>query len=64
LFRSEPVVSRCQLNTGGEPLDIPFPRTGQRFIEIVDVEEEIAFRGSKDSEVLEMSIATDLYIEP
>ena len=33
--------------TGGQPLDVPFPRAGQRLVGVVDVEDQVALPGSR-----------------
>ena len=46
-----------------EPFDIPLPRRGQRFIEIVDVENDSPFRRGEVAEVRQMSIAARLHAQ-
>ncbi len=43
-----------------EPLDVPFPWPGQGFVEVVDVEQEIAFRGAEQPEVHHVRVAAQL----
>ena len=39
---------------------VPFPRTGQRLVEVVDVEEEVPLRRGEEPEVDEVRVAADL----
>ena len=50
--------------TRGEPLDIPFERTGQGFVEVVDVEHQPAFGRRVCTEVGEVRVATELRVQP
>ena len=40
----EPAVAAGDLEACGESLDVPFERAGERLVEVVQVEDEIAFR--------------------
>ena len=44
----------------GEPLDIPFPGPGQRFVEVVGVEDERPFGRGEQSEVAEVGVTAGL----
>ena len=44
-------------DAGRQPFDVPLPRGRQRFVEIVDVEEDIALRGREAAEIHEVSVA-------
>src|SRR6185437_5360090 len=44
-----------------QPLDVPLPGSGQSFIEIVDVEEDVALRRGETAEIHKMSVAASLY---
>jgi hypothetical protein len=48
----------------GQPLEVPLPRPGQRLVEIVDVEHEIAFGRAEQPEVEHVGIAAQLHTEP
>ena len=48
-------------DAGREPLDVPLPGSGQSFIEVVDVEEDVALRRGEATEIHKMSVATGLY---
>ena len=52
--RSALVDARC------EALDVPLPRGGQRFVEIVDIEDDVAFRRCEYPEVLDVAVAAGL----
>src|SRR5580658_2876821 len=51
------------VDADGEALDIPFPRSRQRLVEIVDVEDEISFGRGEDAEVLQVTIAASLDVD-
>ena len=59
----EPCLASGEDDTGAEPLDIPFPGAGNRLVEVVHIEEEIAFGRGGETEVLEMRVATGLHDE-
>ncbi len=44
-----------------EALDIPLPRRRQRFVEVVDVQNQVALRRGEDAEVQQMAVAARLY---
>src|SRR6516165_10414000 len=44
-----------------KPLDVPLPRSGQGLIEIVDIEDDAAFRRGKSAEVEEVAITARLH---
>ena len=48
-------------DAGRQPFDVPLPRGRQRFVEIVDVEEDIALRGREAAEIHEVSVAAGLH---
>ena len=45
---------------GGEPLDVPLPRPGQRLVEVVDVEDEATLGRGVEPEVREVRVAAAL----
>ena len=47
-------------NAGRESLNVPLPRRRQCFIEIVDVEEDVALRRGETAEVHQVSVAARL----
>ena len=60
----ELVLAARDLEARGQPLHVPFPRTGRRLVEVVDVEEQVTLRRAEDPEVREMRIAADLDVQP
>ena len=53
-----------QDETRGQPFDVPLPRPGQGFIEIVDVDDQPPFRRREAAEIQQMAIAADLRVDP
>ena len=45
----------------GQALDIPLPRRRQRFVEVVDVQNQVALRRGEDAEVQQMAVAAGLH---
>jgi hypothetical protein len=45
--------------TGDQPLEVPFPRARRHLVEIVQIEDQLAFRRRKAAEVQQMRIAAD-----
>ena len=48
-------------NAGREPLNVPLPGGRQSFVEIVDVEEDVALRRCETAEIHQMSVAAGLH---
>src|SRR5580704_13563513 len=48
-------------HAGGETLDVPFPRGGQRLIEIVDVENQAPLGGTVTAEIQQVGVAAGLH---
>ena len=48
-------------DAGRESLDVPLPGSGQGFVEIVDVEEDVALRRGEAAEIHKVSVAAGLY---
>ena len=48
-------------NAGREPLDVPLPGSRQGFVEIVDVEENVALRRGETAEIHQVSVAAGLH---
>jgi len=44
LVRRETPGSPGHDEAGGQPLDVPFERSGERLVKVVDVEEQVALR--------------------
>ena len=47
-------------NAGREPLDVPLPRRRQGFVEIVNVEENVALGRCETAEIHQVSVAAGL----
>ncbi len=60
----EPEVARRHHDARGQSLDVPLPRTGQRLVEVVAVEDQLPFGRAEDAEVREMRVAADLCCQP
>ena len=48
-------------DAGSQPLDVPLPWPRQGFVEIVDVEEDVALRRGETAEIHEMGVAAGLH---
>ena len=48
-------------DAGRQPLHVPLPGSGQSFIEVVDVEEDVALRRGEAAEIHKVSVAASLY---
>ena len=48
-------------DAGREPLNVPLPGRRQGFVEIVDVEEDVALRRRETAEIHQVSVAAGLY---
>src|SRR5262245_26532133 len=55
--RGKAVLAAGELDADHEPLEIPFPWSWQRLVEIVRVEDQIAFRRCKQTEVLQVGVS-------
>ena len=54
-------VTAHDLETGGQAFDIPFPRTRQRLVEVVDVEDQLPLGRAEHAEVRQVSVAAELH---
>jgi hypothetical protein len=61
---TEAVVTTGKDEARGQALDVPLPRSGERLIEIVDVEDDPPFRRGKIAEVHQMAVAARLHAQP
>ena len=61
---AETVVSTGENKAGGQALHVPFPRSGERFIQIVDVENDPSLRCGERAEVEKVTIAASLHAQP
>ena len=50
-------------DAGPQPLDVPLPRGQQGLVEIVDIEEDVAFRCGEAAEIHEVSVAAGLHVK-
>ena len=51
-------------NARGQPLDVPLPWRRQCFVEIVDVEKDVALRRGEPAEIHQVSVAAGLHAKP
>ena len=56
-------VPRRQNQTRREALDVPLPRTGKRFVKVVDVEDETALGRREAAEVHQVAVAAELHAQ-
>ena len=49
--------------TGRQPLDVPLPRSGLGFVEVVQIEDLVAFGRGEGAEVEKMGVAADLQLD-
>src|SRR5215831_2474539 len=63
LVATEPVGASCNRQACDEPLDIPFPRPAPGLVEVVDVEDQVAFWGSEQAEVGQMGVTAQLRVQ-
>jgi hypothetical protein len=47
-----------------EALHVPLERAGEGFVEVVEVEDQVAFGRSEAAEVQQVSVARELHVEP
>ena len=57
------IVSRRDLETHDQTLQIPLPRRGQRLVEIVEVEDQVSLGRCKGAEVEQVTVATRLHVD-
>ena len=48
------------VEAGAEALYVPLPRAGDRFVEVVDVEDKVAFGAGEEPEVVDVGVAAGL----
>ena len=48
----------------GEPLDVPLERAGERLVEVVEAEDELAVGRGEAAEVRQVGVAAELGVEP
>src|SRR5207249_5199882 len=64
LLGGEPVFATRDRQARGETLQVPFPRSAGRLVEIVDVEQELSLRRGEETEVRDVRVAARLNDEP
>ena len=60
LLAAEAPVAARDGQAGHQPLDVPLPRTGQRLVEVVDVEDHSPFRRGVHAEVRQVGVTAQL----
>ena len=60
----EPVLPAGDDQAGRQPFDVPFPRAGQRLVEVVDVEHQVAFGRGEQPEVEHVRVPAQLRPDP
>ena len=63
-FGGEPVVPPGHRQARGQPLDIPLERAGQRFVEVVDIEDQPPFRRGERAEIGQVRVPAQLHPQP
>ena len=61
---AEPVVPRRDREARRHPLHVVLERSGQRLVEVVEVEHELPLRRCEHAEVREVRVAAELHVEP
>ena len=57
----QPEMATRDDDAGGEPLQILFPWSGKRLVEVVDVENDVALRRGKGAEIQQVRVAAGLH---
>jgi hypothetical protein len=60
---TESVAAAGEDEAGGQAFDIPFPRSGERFVQVVDVEDDSPFRRGEATEVPEVGVTAGLHAQ-
>jgi hypothetical protein len=55
------VIASGDRETDGQPFQIPFPRRWQRFIKVVQIEDQISLGGGKQAKIQQVAVSTGLY---
>ena len=61
---AEPVLPRGYLQAGRQPLHVPLPGRGQRLVEVVDVEDQLALGRAEEAEVGQVRVPARLHDHP
>src|SRR5713101_6527478 len=56
----ESIATSGYVKAGRQALHVPFPRSGQCLVKVVDVEEQLPLRTGVDAEVAQVSVAAEL----
>ncbi|MEZ5298679.1 MAG: hypothetical protein R2697_21080 [Ilumatobacteraceae bacterium] len=64
LRRFDAVVTRRHDDAGGEPLDVPFERAGERLVEVVEVEHQPAVGAVEEPEVGQVGVTAEFDPQP
>ena len=64
LLRIETILATGDIHAGDQPLQIPFPRPDGRFVEVVDVDHDVALRRAIQPEVVDVRVAVDHDLRP
>src|SRR5262245_4895165 len=64
VFRSRTRRASRDFDTGGQPFKVPFPRSWERFVKVVDVKNQVALRRGEAAEVHDVAIAARLHAKP
>ncbi len=64
LGRSEPPFATEDFEAGRQPLDIPLPRSWERLVEVVDIEEHAPLGRAEQPEVGQVSVSAQLDRHP
>ena len=57
-------LARCQVDARREPLDVPLPRRAERFVEVVDVEQQPPLGAREAAEVGRVTVTAGLHVNP
>ncbi|HEY1539894.1 MAG TPA: hypothetical protein VGF63_10890 [Solirubrobacteraceae bacterium] len=63
LLGGELAVATGDAHARREPLDVPLPRSRERLVEVVDVEEELAFGRGERAEVRQVRVSAQLHAQ-
>ncbi len=63
LLVGEPPIPPGDGQAGGQPLQVPLPRTGQGLVEVVEIEDQGPLGGSEHSEIAEVGVTAGLDVQ-
>src|SRR6266850_623940 len=64
VFRPRTCRASRDLDTGGQPFKVPFPRSRERFVKVVDVKNQVALGRCESTEVHDVAITARLHAKP